>query len=127
MLYNVVGHSKPELFGPLLSAIKTRDPAEIDKAISMIEKSGYKTLAKMLQKDKANFETWTTYMYGTKDTLMNDNPTQEGVNKLRRSDVIAAENRLAKAAGITNSTPENQFSVGKNEKHTPTQVSAKFP
>lgn len=39
MLYNVVGHSKPELFGPLLSAIKTRDPAEIDAAITKIEKS----------------------------------------------------------------------------------------
>lgn len=65
----------------------------------------------MLQKDKANFEMWTTYMYGTKDTRMNDNPAQEGVDKLRKSDVIAAENRLAKAAGITQTTSENQFAI----------------
>jgi hypothetical protein len=54
----------------------------------------------MLRADISNYETWTTYMYGTKETRMNDNPTQSGVDKIRTGAVIRAESRLAKASGI---------------------------
>jgi hypothetical protein len=125
LLYNAVGHSNPKVFGPLLDAIKTRDESQVTAAIRILEKNNYRTLGKMLRADISNYETWTTYMYGTKETRMNDNPTQSGVDKIRTGAVIRAESRLAKASGIMWSTPESRFAVvGKNEKHTSVQASS---
>lgn len=123
LLYNAVGHSNPKVFGPLLDAIKTRDESKVTAAIGILEKNNYRTLGKMLRADISNYETWTTYMYGTKETRMNDNPTQSGVDRIRTDAVIRAERRLAKENGITGSTPESAFAVGKNEKHTSAQAS----
>ena len=128
LLYNAVGHSNPKLFTPLFTAIRSRDPDRVDQAITQIDTAWYKTLAKMLKADESNYEIWTTYMYGSKESRMNDNPTQEWANKTRIIAVTKAEDKLAKASGITSKTEESQFSVeNKWAKHTPIQVSQVFP
>lgn len=61
----------------------------------------------------ANADVWTTYMYGTAKDRVNTTPEQKSVDAVRAQAVIDAETRLAKSAGITWTTDENQFKLPK--------------
>lgn len=127
-LYNIVGHSNPTVFKPLLDAVNARDEAAVKKALEGLTKAKYGGLAKELEADIANYQTWTTYMYGSRASRNLDNPSQAGADKMRTPDVLRAEERLAKAAGITSSgIAESDFRVNAKEKHTPVQVSNVYP
>ncbi len=89
-LYNEVGHQKRPEFKELLDAINTRDPDARDTAISKIAKID-KPLFQKLLADKDNYLTWTTYMYGSKESRMKDNPSQSGADAMRTPDVLRAE------------------------------------
>jgi hypothetical protein len=50
-------------------------------------------------------------MYGARKTQNIDTPTQSEANKMRTKDVLAAEQRLLTASGITSSVDEEYFKV----------------
>ena len=123
-LYNVVGHSDPEAFRPLLQALASQDGVWVIEALTVLEKSKYKSLARSLKADIANMSEWTTYMYGKRDSRTKEKLNQSNIdNKIRTKDVIRRENELASAAGITQGTSEENFRVDTIGYHEPIQVS----
>jgi hypothetical protein len=96
-------------------------------ALDGLKKAKYPTLANQLQADIANYQTWTTYMYGSKTTRNVESPTQGWADKIRTQAVIRAESKLAKSAGIVSIVDESWFKVGKYKKHEATQASTFAP
>lgn len=126
-LYNVVGHSNPTLFKPLIDAVNSGDKVEIQRALDALKKQKYPTLAKMLEKDIANASTWTSYMYGTKETKGKDNPTQSAVDTIRNAKVLLAEQEIAKKVGIDIQVSETPFTLEKGKQYIAKQASDIFP
>ncbi len=129
-LYNVVGHPPKEYkdtFNSLIDAINSWDKWEIQKALDALKKRKFPTLAKMLEKDIENASTWTSYMYGTKETKSVDSPTQDAVNKIRNAKVLRAEQEIAKKTGIDTQVSEDLFTIEKGKQYTAKQASEIFP
>jgi hypothetical protein len=127
LLYNVVWHSEPKVFAPLIDAINSWDSIAVISAIDTLKKAKYPSLARMLKADIANFTQWTSYMYGTKDTKWKDNPTQPWVDKLRKPDVLKAEGNLAKSKWLPESGISESALKIDSGTHSAKQASAIFP
>lgn len=122
-LYNVVGHSDSEAFRPLLQALASQDAVAVVDALSILEKSKYKSLARSLKADIANMSEWTTYMYGKRDSRTKEKLNQSSIDKkIRTPDLLSAEKRLAQTVGISNSVSEDKFRVEPIGYHEPIQA-----
>lgn len=123
-LYNVVGHSDPEAFRPLLEALSKQDSIAVVSALDTLEKTKYKSLARALKKDISNMSEWATYMYGKRDSRTKEKLNQSSIDaRIRTKDVIRREDELASSVGIDSKTTEDKFRVDKIGYHEAIQVS----
>lgn len=126
VLYSI-GHTKA--FNNLVKLLASQDftGAEVLLTAMSKKKTGYPTLAKRLLKEKGTISTWTSYMYGSKESRAKQAYTQEYADKkVRTKPTISAEARLAKQLKISASANEVELKLGKNGKYVPVQASALF-
>lgn len=127
-LYNVVGHSSEPVFRDLVAKLARQDFDEAKKIVESLQKTKYKTLAKEMLAAWGNVDSFVTHMYGSKASRSRQEYTQQYVDaRIRTSDVVRAETRLAASIGITKAADEKSFRIGPKEKYVSATTASLFP
>lgn len=122
------GHSDEPAFKNIVQKISRQDFDGAKTLVEQLQKGKYKSLATSMLKAWDSVASFPTHMYGSASGRSRQEYTQAYVDaRVRKSDTIRAEEKLARQSGISHAASEASLKMNPNEKYVATTTADMFP